>query len=168
MKQVILLCIFYFIAMSLYAQTSNRRGIDVITGKKILDSLPATIQENTLNKQNDKVFEASGFIGVVVHRDYGGNNKLLLDVINNSPSINNINTMLLSQPSNSTNYKVTQVNGYKALIQQLNSEISKIGYELLIPVNNTLITFKAFGYTQDQFLTMANSIPIAMVARKTK
>ena len=167
MKQAMMLLAFCLIIITLAAQQSNDGKIDASTGKKILDSLPATMQNNNVNTKNDKVWDAAGFLGVVVHRDYGTTNKIMLDVINLSPSIGKVNAMI-AKPSTNSNYKIIKINGYKALVQTLTSEVNKTGYELLMPINETLVTFKAFDYTQDQFITIANKIPVAMIARKVK
>ena len=166
MRKIVMLCALCLTIVSLFAQKTNGK-IDAITGKKILDSLPANMQGKNLNTKNDKVWSPSGFIGVVVHRDYGTENKVTLEVINQSPSANKVST-IIAQPVSNANYTITQINGYKALVQTLKSEINKTGYELLLPINATLVTLRAFGYTQDQFLTMANNIPVAMIAQKVK
>lgn len=168
MRKVIALCICYFTIIALHAQQSNPKKISVLTGKNILDSLPGSMQGNSRNAQHDKVFDASNLIGVIVHRDYGTVNRISIEVIDNSPSVTNVSTTITKPPTNTAIYTVTQIKGYKALVQQLSSEVGKTGYELLMPVNNSLIAFKAYGYTQDQFLTMANTIPVAMIARKVK
>src|SRR5215208_4534828 len=68
--------------------------LDLITGKEILKVLPVKMQDLGNNAANDNVSGASGFTGVIIHRDYGaaaGNKKIELEVISNSPLITSIN-----------------------------------------------------------------------------
>ena len=53
--------------------------------------------------------------------------------------------------------KVIRIKGYKALVQKVTGSYDRTDYELQLPLNNSLITLKAPGYTQDQIIKMANT-----------
>ena len=152
---------------SRFAMQQMLQDLDMITGKEILKVLPAKMQDQNVNTANDNVTGASGFIGVVIHRDYGAQDKnVSLEVISNSPLIAGINT-LLSLPliGNTGDNKVIRINGYKALVQKTTGDNNRTDYEIQLPMNTTMITLKAPGYTQDQVIAMANTLPIAQIAK---
>lgn len=190
MKQIILLCIGCLGYATIQAQDFSKnlaeartaysagklddarfsmqqmlQELDIITGKEIMKLLPAKMQDQNVNGANDNVSGSSGFVGVVVHRDYGQNGNIDLEVISNSPMITSINA-LLSMPliGNTGDNKVVKIGGYKALVQK-SSNGNGYDYEVQLPMNATLITLKAPGYTQEQVLQMANSLPIAQIAK---
>lgn len=152
---------------SRFAMQQMLQDLDMITGKEILKVLPAKMQDQNVNTANDNVTGASGFVGVVIHRDYGAQDKnISLEVISNSPLIAGINT-LLSLPliGNTGDNKVIRINGYKALVQKTTGDNNRTDYEIQLPMNTTMITLKAPGYTQDQVIAMANTLPIAQIAK---
>lgn len=191
MKQIVLLCVVCFTCATAHAQDFNKgladaraaytagklddsrfamqqmlQELDIITGKEIIKLLPAKMQDQNVNTANDNVNGSSGFVGVVVHRDYGQENKSInVEIISNSPMITSINA-ILAMPliGNMGDNKVIKIGGYKALVQK-SSNGSGFDYEVQLPLNATLITLKAPGYTQDQVVQMANSLPIAQIAK---
>jgi hypothetical protein len=152
---------------SRFAMQQMLQELDMIMGKEVLKLLPAKMQDQNVNSKNDNVTVATGFIGTVVHRDYGTENKMInLDVITNSPLITSINAILsLPLIGNTGDNKVIKVSGYKALVQKVSGENDRIDYEIQLPINNALFTVKAPGYTQDQLIAMVNSIPIDQIAK---
>jgi hypothetical protein len=107
-------------------------------------------------------------LGVIIHREYGqaDSNKIELEVIGNSPMVATVNGILsLPLIANSSDYKVIKIGGYKALVQKATGTNDHVNYEVQLPLNSSLITFKAPGYAQDQVLKMANTIPVADIAR---
>jgi hypothetical protein len=66
---------------------------------------------------------------------------------------------------NNADQKIIKINGYKALISKQNNYGDRIDYEMQLPLNQSLITLKAPGYTQDQLIKMANTLPIAEMAK---
>lgn len=176
MKNIFLIIVFYFIVYSIDAQQSSGKKIDVATGKEILKMFPQKMQDQSAIDKNDKVVKSLGSVGVVVHRNYGTGRKVMsLEVINNSLSVTNVNAAIAKLPNNnqgpdnnSVQSKVIQINGYKGLMQPYWGEAIKSGYELLIPVGISLISFRAFEYTEDEFLNMSNTIPVATIAQKLK
>jgi hypothetical protein len=152
---------------SRFAMQQMLQELDMIMGKEILKLLPAKMQDQSVNSKNDNVTVATGFVGTVIHRDYGTENKMInLDVISNSPLITSINAILsLPLIGNSGDNKVIKVSGYKALVQKVSGENDRTDYEIQLPMNNALFTLKAPGYTQDQLIAMVNSIPIDQIAK---
>jgi hypothetical protein len=125
------------------------------------------MQDQSVNAKNDNVTVATGFVGTVIHRDYGAENKMVnLEVITNSPMITSINAILsLPFVGNSGDNKVIRISGYKALVQKTTGENDSTDYEVQLPMNNALFTLKAPGYSQDQVIAMVNSIPIDQIAK---
>ncbi|MBE7172991.1 MAG: hypothetical protein INR73_20610 [Williamsia sp.] len=149
-----------------FAMQQMLQELDIITGKEIMKLLPAKMQDQNANAANDNVSGSSGFVGVIVHRDYGADNKNIdVEVISNSPMITSINA-ILSMPllGNMGDNKMVKIGGYKALVQK-SSNGTNFDYEVQLPLNSTLITLKAPGYTQEQVIQMANSLPIAQIAK---
>jgi hypothetical protein len=107
-------------------------------------------------------------LGVIIHREYGqaDSNKMELEVIGNSPMVATINGILsLPLIANNSDYKVIKMGGYKALVQKTTGSNDRADYEVQLPLNSSLITFKAPGYTQDQVIKMANTIPVTDIAK---
>jgi len=155
--------------------------IDMITGKEIVKILPQKMGDNlTANTAKDNVNVATGFYGVIIERDYGsptvtgntnnntntGGTGASLQIITNSPMIGTLNT-LLSIPiigGMGGNNKVIKINGYKALVQKSENGTTA-DYEVQLPLNSTLITFKAPGFSMDDVIKMANTIPVSDIAK---
>lgn len=150
-----------------FAMQQMLNELDMITGKEILKLLPPKILDLQANTAKDNVSGTSGFIGVVIHRDYGPADKNIdLEIISNSPLIGSINT-ILSLPfiGASAEYKIIKINGYKALIQNSAGKNGNTDFELQLPLHSTLITLKAPGYTQEQVINIGNALPVAEIAK---
>lgn len=149
-----------------FAMQQMLQELDILTGKEILKLLPAKMEEKTANTAKDNVSGASNFLGITIHRDYGADDKNIeLEIITHSPMIGSINAILsLPFVAGSADYKVIKIEGYKALIQKNGSD-DKVEYELQLPLNNSLITLRAPGYTQDQLVKMAGTLPVAQIAK---
>jgi hypothetical protein len=152
-----------------FAMQQMLQELDIITGKEILKLLPLQMNAKSSNAKNDNVSGASGYFGVVIHRDYDviPEQKIEVDLITNSPMLTSINA-LLSLPfgiGNTGDSKVIKINGYKALLQKHGSDTEKPNWELQLPMNSSLITMKAPGYSQDDLIKMANTIPVADIAK---
>lgn len=148
--------------------------LDVIIGKEVLKTLPATILDKPAVTKQDNVTGASGFMGVVVHREYGQeynsssmneNKNISLEIITNSPLIASINS-LLSIPliGNTGDNKVIKISGYKALVTK-NGDGDNVSYDLQLPLGSSLITVKAPGATQEQVAQIAGSLPVQDIAK---
>lgn len=150
-----------------FAMQQMLQELDILTGKEILKILPAKLNEQAANTAKDEVSGASNFLGITVHRDYGTSDKATtLEIITNSPLIGGLNTILsLPFVAGSADYKVVKVEGYKALIQKSTGENNSTEYELQLPLNNSLITLRSPGATQDQIIKMASTIPVGQIAK---
>lgn len=150
-----------------FAMQQMLQELDILTGKEVLKLLPAKMQEQNAVSAKDNVTGASGFAGVIVHREYGAaDKKVELEIITNSPLIATLNS-LLSIPiiGNSGDNKVIKVGGYKALVQKSTGENDKATYEIQLPLNSSLITLRAPGYTEDQVIKMMNTLAVGDIAR---
>ncbi len=164
MKKLLIFSVIYCFA---FTTVHAQKIFNVSTGKQILALLPATVKNKPIKKANDGVKPGKGFIGVTVHRDYGDNIQgIRVEVINRSPSLININNFLASPTiTDPAKYLITVIDGYKALVQTLYTESGKVNYELLVPMTATLLTVKATGYSRDDLLAIAGTIPVAKIAK---
>ena len=151
-----------------FAMQQMLQEIDIITGKEVLKMLPQKMGDKAVNTKEDNVSGSSGFFGVVIHRGYGtvDSTNVEVEIVSNSPMIGSINA-LLSLPfvGNSGDQKVIKINGYKALVQKTTGSYDRTDYELQLPLNSSLITLKAPGASQDDVIKMANTLPIADIAK---
>jgi hypothetical protein len=157
-----------------FAMQQMMQELDIISGKELMGLLPAKLDTMNANTGADNVSGASGFAGVVVHREYGkakmgGDIPAQVEIITNSPFISGLNA-LLSLPfmSNSPDQKVIKIGGYKALVQKQSSDGEAPEYEVQLPLNATLITLKAPGYSQEKIIALANTLPIAEIAKRVQ
>jgi hypothetical protein len=151
---------------SRFAMQQMLQEIDIILGKEVIKLLPAKLEDKAANVNRDKVTGTSGWVGVMIHRDYGAEDKNVnLEIISNSPMLAGINA-LLSLPliGNSGDSKVIRIAGYKALVQK-NGEDDKPEFTVQVPMNSSLLTLTAPGYTQDQVIKMANALPVDKIAK---
>ena len=152
-----------------FAMQQMMYEIDLVIGKNVLKLLPAKMDGIAANAANDNVSGASGFIGVIVHRDFGRENSdssISLEVINNSPLLVALNS-LLAMPIlvNGQDRKVVKVAGYKALVEATTDSGTKKGQQVQVPVGNTLIMLKLNSGDQDKAIRLAETIPIADIAK---
>jgi hypothetical protein len=153
---------------SRFAMEQMLQELDIITGKEVIKLLPAKMGDKTANTKADNVTGSSGFFGVVIHREYGtvDSSNIDLEIISNSPLITSINA-ILSVPfvAASGDNKVIKINGYKALLEKVIGPNDRADYQVQLPLNSTLITLKAPGYSQDDVVNMANTLPVADIAK---
>jgi hypothetical protein len=157
---------------SRFAMENMLRDLDVAIGKEILKVLPTKMEALTANPKDDNVTGggAGAGMGLFVHRTYGTAAKTAsLDIINNSPLITSLNTLLalpfIGRASDGSQ-KVVKIQGYKAILNKVeNAESGKVGYELQVPLQNTLFSFKADDTKEADFLKMAETIPLGKIAQ---
>jgi len=124
------------------------RDLDLAIGKEILKLLPLKAGALAANEKADQVTGGSaGGLGLMVHRDYGTAPKTAnIEIINNSPLINSIQSILtmpvIGGMVRDENQKVVKVQGYKSLLNRTLREDGKTDYELQVPMNNTLLTVR--------------------------
>ena len=158
---------------SRFAMQQMITDLDMAIGKEILKLLPIKFDAMNANTKTDNVSANTGITGVVVHRDYGAGEKICnIDIMGNSPLVASINA-ILSIPfignSGDGSQKIIKISGYKGVLQKsVDSETSKTDFTLQIPLNSTLLTFTIPNSTEADVLRMANTIPVADIAKKVQ
>lgn len=153
-----------------FAMEQMLRTLDIEIGKEILKLLPAKVGTRNAVTASDNVNGTSGFTGLYVERRYGTEpSTATIEVINNSPLINSLGLILAAPMMRDQNQKVIKIQGYKALVtKNQDTETGKTGYELQIPMNNTLITVRINDTNETEITAAANSIPLAKIAEKAE
>jgi hypothetical protein len=153
---------------SRFAMEQMLQELDIITGKEVIKLLPTKMGDKDANTKADNVTGSSGFFGVIIHREYGtvDTSNVDLEIISNSPLISSLNAMLsLPFVAGTGDNKVIRINGYKALVEKVSGSNDRADYQVQLPLNSTLITLKAPGYSQDDVIKMANTLPVADIAK---
>lgn len=157
-----------------FATEQLLRDLDIAIGKEILKLLPTEISAQKVNEKDDNLTGGAGYAGgLFVHRSYGNSSTgkyASIDIINNSPVINSIQSILtmpaLGGMMRDENQKQVKVQGYKSLLNRsVNSDNGKTNYELQIPMNNTLLTLKLDDTTEAEITQVANGLPLAKIAQ---
>jgi hypothetical protein len=155
-----------------FATEQLLRDLDIAIGKEILKLLPTDVATLKANEKDDNLTGGAGYAGgLFVHRSYGATPKnASIDIINNSPMINSIQSILtmpvLGGMMRDENQKQIKVQGYKSLLNRtVNSDNGKTNYELQIPMNNTLLTLKIDDTTEGEITRVANTLPLAKIAQ---
>lgn len=155
-----------------FATEQLLRDLDIAIGKEILKLLPTQLSTLKANEKDDNLTGGSGYAGgLFVHRSFGATPKTAsIDIINNSPIINSIQTILtmpvLGGMMRDENQKQVKVQGYKSLLNRtVDSESGKTHYELQIPMNNTLLTLKMDDTTEAEITQAANTLALAKIAQ---
>lgn len=153
-----------------FAMEQMLRDLDMAIGKEILKMLPTQIGALKVNEKEDNLTGGAGYAGgLYVHRAYGASPKAgQVEIINNSPMINVLQTMLtgplIGGMMRDDNQKQIKVQGYKSLLtKSVNSETAKTNYELQIPMNNTLVTVRMDDTNEAEITAAANAIPLAKI-----
>lgn len=153
-----------------FAMQQMLNDLDVAIGKEVLKMLPAKMGTLSSNSASDNVTANTGIAGVVVHRDYGAENKKVnVDLMSNSPLVASINA-ILSIPfmgnSGDGTQKIIKVNGYKGMLQKtVDEQTQKTDYTLQVPIGSSLLTLTAADTTEDEITRMANSIPLSEITK---
>lgn len=153
-----------------FAMQQTLIDLDLMIGKEVLKMLPSKMGALNSNAANDNVTANTGLTGVVIHRDYGTDARLLtLDLMSNSPLVASINA-ILSIPfmgnSGDGTQKVIRVNGYKGSLQKnVDEQTSKTDYTLQIPIGSTLLTFTAPDTNEEEVIQMANTLPLSEITK---
>jgi len=153
---------------SRFAMEQMLQELDIITGKEVIKLLPTKMADKDANSKADNVTGSSGFFGVIIHREYGtvDSSNIDVEIISNSPLISSLNAMLsLPFVAGTGDNKVIKINGYKALVEKVTGSNDRADYQVQLPLNSTLITLKAPGYSQDDVIKMANTLPVADIAK---
>lgn len=155
-----------------FAMEQMMRDLDIAIGKEVLKLLPTKVGTLNYNQKDDNVTGGGGSMtGLFVHRSFGTKPKFAsIEIINNSPLINSIQSILtmplIGGMARDENQKVIKVQGYKSLLQKnLNTETGKTDYELQVPFNNTLLTVKMEDTSEAEITGVANAVPIPKIAQ---
>lgn len=152
-----------------FALQKALQELDMIIGKEVLKLLPVKMDSLASNASEDNVSANVGFAGATILRTYGKNdNKAELSVISNSPLVAMLNGLfnnpMLAKFSDG-NSKTIKLQGYKARMEKRESGDGKIGWELQVPLGSALISFRIDNATEAEAMAMANTIPLAQVAK---
>jgi hypothetical protein len=156
---------------SRFAMEQILRDLDMAIGKEMLKLLPTKIGSLSVNEKEDNLTGTGAYVGLYVQRHYGTTPKRgSVEIINNSPLINSLNAILsmpvLGGMMRDENQKMIKIQGYKSILtKQVNSETGKTGYELQVPMNNTLLTVKMDDTTEGEITAVANSIPLSKIVQ---
>jgi hypothetical protein len=130
--------------------------------------MPSKMGDKSVNTKADNVTGSSGFVGVIIHREYGtvDSTNAEIEIISNSALITSINA-ILSVPfmGASGDNKIIKVSGYKALVEKVTGPNERADYQVQLPLNDSLITFKSPGASQDYVIKMANTLPVSDIAK---
>jgi hypothetical protein len=147
--------------------------LDLLIGKDILKLLPMKMDAMNSNSASDNVTANTGLAGVMIHRDYGTAQKTCsIEIMNNSPLISSMNAILaipFMANSGDGTQKVVKLSGYKAILQKsVNTDDNTTDFTLQVPLNSTLLTFSIPKSTEADVLRLANTIPVADIAKKVE
>jgi len=155
-----------------FATEQLLRDLDMAIGKEILKLLPTQVATLKVNEKDDNLTGGAGYAGgLFVHRSFGATPKYAsIDIINNSPMMNSIQSILtmpgLGGMMRDENQKQIKVQGYKSLLNRtVDSDSGKTNYELQIPMNNTLLTLKMDDTNEAEITQVANSLALAKIAQ---
>jgi hypothetical protein len=153
-----------------FAMQQMITDLDIAIGKEVIKMLPVKMEAVASNPKNDNVTANTGLAGAIVHRDYGTQERLIsLDIMSNSPLVGSLNA-ILSIPfvgnSGDGTQKTIKVQGYKGILNKsVNTETNITDYTLQVPLNNTLLTFTVPNTNEAEVVKMANTIPLADIAK---
>jgi hypothetical protein len=153
-----------------FAMQQMLNDLDIAIGKEVLKMLPAKIDSYASNAKNDNVTANTGLAGVMIHRDYGTENKMVkIDIMGNSPLVGSLNA-ILSLPfvgnSSDGTQKQIKIQGYKGVMQKnTDTETNKTEYTIQIPLNSTLLTLVVPDSNEAEATKFANQIPVQQIAK---
>lgn len=147
--------------------------INKAIGKDILDILPKKLTDINYNEKDDNVSGAAGIAGLFVTRSYGTGEKTgNIEIMSDSPMLTSLNA-ILSMPaimgSSDPNQKRVKIGGYKSLLNKTTDNEGIISWDLQIPMNQTLVTFRVKGMpNENEVIALANSLPLDQIAKLAK
>ena len=153
-----------------FALQQALQELDLIIGKEVLKMMPMKLDTLNVNSREDHVTANSGFIGTTIHRSYGAKGKASVEIISNSPMISSLNAFLnmpmLGGMMRDEKTKVVKVQGYKSRLEKQNDNADgKPSYDLQIPFNGALMTFKTSGMDEEEVLRLVNTFPLQDIAK---
>jgi len=153
-----------------FAMQNMITEIDIAIGREVLKMLPSKMESFDANIKADNVTANTGLAGAMIHREYGSEDKRInVDIMSNSPLIGSLNAILslpLIGNSGDGTQKTVKVQGYKGILQKsVDTETNKTDFTLQIPLNSTLLTFTVPDSNEADVMKMANTIPVADIAK---
>ena len=153
-----------------FALEQALQQIDQAIGKEILKILPKNLTGMDYIEDQDNVVGTNlGYAGLFVDRNYGsGEQNASIDIIGDSPLMAGLNAMLALPAivtSGDENQKRIKVNGYKSLLQKDTDSEGNTSYSVQIPANTTLITLNVQGFSENDVISMANTIPVSQILK---
>jgi len=144
--------------------------INQAIGQEILGMLPATVGGMAKVEDGDNVTGTGmGFAGLYVNRSYTGENKnASVEIIGDSPMMAGINALMAMPAFMSTdpNQKRIKVSNYKALLTKSTDDQGVASYDIQLPFNSSLLTFRCTGVqNENDVVGMVNSLPVDKIAK---
>lgn len=148
-----------------YAVQQAMLGVEMEIGKKVLESLPASVSGLDKVQEADQVTSSGyGWAGLTIHREYLKDDKQLTATIaNNSAWMSALNMYMANggyaQTTNGEqNWKQTKVKGHKAIIEYDDNT----GYKLSVPLGQTsLIVWEGVNFESEaDIMAAANAFDI--------
>ncbi len=107
-------------------------GIEYELGEDILENMPTDLLGLSAVTENDQITSTGmGFVGLNISREYDSGSKWAKAMLANNSALMSSYNMVLSNPAyaqQSDDYKVTRINGYKAIMEYDND-----GLKVAIP-----------------------------------
>jgi len=150
--------------------------VNITIGKEVLELLPETMKDLSFDKEQDDVNGTGlGYAGLYVSRSYGETDiqkSASIVIITDSPLMAGFNTFLnmpaIMTSGTDSDQKRIKVGTYKAVLQINESEDGTKNYDVQVPFGTSLLTFHCDGYSEDDVVAMANTIPVARIDEKTR
>lgn len=153
-----------------FAMEQMLQELDVALGQDILKALPAKLETLPANVTNDEI--SGGAIGLTIQRSYGSGAKTAeVEIMNNSPLLASLNALLALPFATNTvdnNQKKVKVQGFKAVLNKTSDDTGKANFELQVPLQNTLLTFKVNNSQEAEVLRLAEALPLDKIAQLAK
>jgi len=161
------------LSQSRFAMEQMLRELDGAIAKEVLKVLLTKMDALAANLQEDNTTATGSYLGLYVQRSYGKAGKTAtVDVVNNSPLITSLNALLaipFVANAGDGSQKVVRIQGFKAVMQKnQDSSTGKLNYDLQIPMQNTLVTFKMEDTKEADMLRLANTLPLEKIAALAK
>jgi hypothetical protein len=145
--------------------------IDQAIGKEVLAAMPTSIGGMGVIKERDNVTGTGmGIAGLYVNRYYGDTTKnASVEIVSDSPMITALNAMLAMPAIMNTadpNQKRIKIAGYKAMMQKSTDDSGDVSYNIQMPFNTSLLTFRCEGInSESEVISLVNSLPIDKIVK---
>ena len=148
--------------------------LDIIIGHEILKVYPESFDNYKYKEEEDVVMgNSGGLTGLNVERKYyAGDDQydyISILMMNNSPMMAMVNSFMtnpLFMNSADGSQKVVRVNGYKALLTKQDNGDGSFGYELQVPMGQSLLSLEFEKINNEsKVLSYAETVDIKTIAR---